>query len=282
MLDPTASRILAYYDSLESRIGYRLFLGGTRHLGYYSSETSWPWPITTALRRMEGKLMEALGCSPGATVLDAGCGAGHVALYMAREGGFCVEGIDLAPRPVAKARRNVRLAGMSDRVSIQQGDYHNLEAFDKAHFDGIYSIETVVHATDTRKVLQEFFRVLKPGGSLAMHEYDHVRWEQAPKHVAHEAKMINIVAGMPAFESFETGDLERLVRDVGFEDVVLTDMSKHVVPMLWLFYIFAYIPHLILTLLGLQYYFINTTSGVAMYEGRRYWRYVQVKGKKPL
>ena len=149
MLDPTASRVLAYYDSLESRIGYRLFLGGTRHFGYYSSETSWPWPITTALRRMEGKLMEGLGCSPGATVLDAGCGAGHVALYMAREGGFRVEGIDLSPRHIAKARQNVQLAGMSDRLPVRQGDYHNPDCYGqflRTGFSSKWSINWVVRS----------------------------------------------------------------------------------------------------------------------------------------
>jgi sterol 24-C-methyltransferase len=281
MENSTSSTIRAYYDSLESRIGYRLFLGGTRHFGYYFSETSWPWPITGALRTMEAKLLEALRCPEGAKVLDAGCGVGHVALYMAQNGGFHVDCIDLTQHHVKKAAQNIRLAGADEQVSVRVGDYHDLHAFEDSSFDGIYTMETLVHSTNPRKVLQEFLRVLKPGGRLAMHEYDHSRIEQTPKSIADEATTINTIVGMPAFQSFETDELKRLVRSVGFEDVELVDMSKNIVPMLWLFYIFALIPHLLLKLFGLQYHFVNTTSGVAMYNGRKYWRYTQVKGKKP-
>lgn len=276
-----SSPIRAYYDSIESRVGYRLFLGGTRHFGYYFSETSWPWPITGALRTMEAKLLEALGCAEGAKVLDAGCGVGHVALYMAQNGGYQVDCIDLTPHHVAKATQNVRLAGADEQVSIRLGDYHDLHAFEDSSFDGVYTMETLVHSTNPRKVLQEFLRVLKPGGCLAMHEYDHTPTEQTPKSIADQAKIINAILGMPAFEAFETDELKRLARSVGFEDVELVDMSKHIVPMLWLFYIFAFIPHLLLKLFGLQYHFINTTSGVGIYNNREYWRYTQVRGKKP-
>jgi hypothetical protein len=51
----------SYYASLESRIGYRLLLGGTRHFGYYDKDTYWPFPINGALRAMEDHLFDTLG-----------------------------------------------------------------------------------------------------------------------------------------------------------------------------------------------------------------------------
>ncbi|KAK3942564.1 hypothetical protein QBC46DRAFT_352306 [Diplogelasinospora grovesii] len=48
----------SYYTSLESRIGYKLVLGGTRHFGYYDNGSSFFLPIGRALRRMEAKLLE--------------------------------------------------------------------------------------------------------------------------------------------------------------------------------------------------------------------------------
>lgn len=38
--------------------------------------------------------------------------------------------------------------------------------------DGVYTMETLVHATDLDKVLRGFFRILKPGGRLVEHEYE--------------------------------------------------------------------------------------------------------------
>lgn len=284
MYNTASTTIQAYYNSLESRLGYRLFLGGTRHFGYYASEQAWPWPIDSALRAMEAKMLRALQfrCSIGAKVLDAGCGTGDVALYMAREGGFNVEGIDLTPHHIVKATRNIRLAGMTHQVRAKVGDYHNLDDFENAEFDGIYTMETLVHSTNPREVLREFLRILKPGGSLVMHEYDHPRIELAPKEIVREARTLNSVVCMPAFETLELDDWKNIAQEVGFEDVVSKDMSKNIVPMLWLFFVIAYIPWLILRLLGVQYKFPNTTAGVGMYVGRKYWRYVQVTATKPL
>jgi len=75
-----------YYHSLESRIGYRLILGGTRHFGYYGEGTLWPFPIEDALRRMEEHLYRTLNLRNGSLVLDAGTGNGDVAIFMARKG----------------------------------------------------------------------------------------------------------------------------------------------------------------------------------------------------
>ena len=78
------SSIQSYYDTWESRIGYKLLLGGTRHFGYYDPGTLWPFPLTPALRRMEDYLYASLDLPEGAKVLDAGCGVGHVALHLAQ------------------------------------------------------------------------------------------------------------------------------------------------------------------------------------------------------
>lgn len=271
-----------YYASLESRIGYRLFLGGTRHFGYYPTSKSSPLPIDGALRAMEGQLYNTLDCPAGSTVLDAGCGVGHVALYMAKKGKYKIECIDVVERHITKARENIARAGMQESVTAQVGDYHHLENFASSSFDGIYTMETLVHSTDPLKVLQEFLRLLKPGGHIALHEYDHADLDKAPKKLADAMRKVNKYASMPANNSFDHDVLKHLLEEAGFEDVVLKDISEHVVPMMWLFYIFAIIPYLLLKLVGLDHHFVNTVAGAEMYRGRSLWRYIQVSGKKKL
>ena len=280
MSSSARSTVLSYYNSLESRIGYRLFLGGTRHFGWYESERAWPWPIDPALRAMEERLVEALDCDKGSKILDAGCGVGHVALYLAKRAGFRVDCIDIIPHHIEKCARNIQAAGMGDSVSVRYGDYHNLEGFGDNEFEGAFTLETFVHATKPREALREFLRVLKPGGRLVMYEYDHMRWETAPKHLTQEVKTINTVVGMPAFDAWEIDGLGEMAREVGFRHVEVTDMSRNIVPMLWFFYVCAYIPYLVFCLFGIQNLFPNTMSGVAAYRGRSIWRYVQVKAIK--
>lgn len=272
--------LLRYYNSLESRIGYKLFLGNTRHFGYYTTSTSFPFPISTSLRAMEGKLLKALQCPKGSRVLDAGCGNGQVAIYMATMGGYQVDCIEIVPRHAQAAKRNIEKAGLESQISIQVGDYHDLRAFKDNCLDGIYTMETLVHSTNPAYVLREFLRLLKPGGRIALHEYDHIDLPKAPKDLAYSMEKVNRYAAMPANASFNTNVLRTLLEETGFEDVHLIDMSENIVPMLRLFYIFAILPYYIFKFLGIEDRFVNTIAGAQAYKGRPGWRYTQIVGKK--
>ena len=269
-----------YYDLLESRIGYRLFLADTRHYGYWDDADAWPWPIDARLRAMEAKLFAALQCPEGSRVLDAGCGVGHVALYMAKAGKYLVECIDLIERHIEKAKVNISNAGMDASISARVGDYHHLEGYDDSSFDGIYTMETLVHSPNPLKVLREFLRLLKPGGRLVLHEYDHWPLEKCPKGLADVMRKINRYASLPANAMFDSDVLPELLQEAGFKDVQLKDMSENIVPMLWLFYVIALIPYFFIQLLGLEYRFVNTMAAVQQYRGRKFWRYTQVTGRK--
>lgn len=231
---------------------------------------------------MERELFRALNCPEGSVVLDAGCGVGHVALYMAEHGKYKVECIDVVERHISKAKDNISRARMQGSVTAQVGDYHHLENFASSSFDGIYTMETLVHSTDPLQVLREFFRLLKPGGHIALHEYDHDDLDKAPRKLADAMRKVNKYASMPANQSFDRDVLKHLLEEAGFEDVELKDLSEHVVPMMWLFYVFAIVPYMIFKFLGIEHHFVNTVAGAEMYRGRSLWRYIQVTGRKKM
>lgn len=270
-----------YYASLESRIGYWLVLGGTRHFGYYDKDTYWPFPISKALRAMEDRLFELLDLPAGSKVLDAGCGVGHVAIHMARRG-LRVQCIDLVDRHIEKAKRYFKAEGLQDSITVARGDYHHLDGFASDSLDGAYTMETFVHATDPEAAMAEFFRVIRPGGSIVMFEYDHNELDKAPKEAQKSMNMINRYAAMPANHRFEKGVLRKIMEEAGFRDVVVKDLSENIRPMTRMFYLLAIIPFFFIELFGLQKWFINTVAGVNSYRGRDEWRYVAVSARKPL
>ena len=191
----------AYYGSFESRLGYHLFLGGTRHFGYYSSHTIWPFPIGAALRRMEDHLFVNLNVPSGSKVLDAGCGLGHIAAHLASKG-LQIYGIDIVYNHVRWAKQHIKTKHLQSSVTIGLLDYHNLSQLADNSFDAVYTMETLVHATDANKALREFFRILKPGGSIALYEYDHLLSanipRQTPQSLLRLLECINRNASMPA------------------------------------------------------------------------------------
>ncbi|KAK7956985.1 uncharacterized protein PG986_006207 [Apiospora aurea] len=280
-INPNA-QLQSYYQSLESRVGYRLMLGGTRHFGYWHHDTHWPFPFSKGLRNMEDKMAEALALPAGSKVLDAGCGVGHVALRMAKAHGLHVKAIDVTEHHVAKARRNIKRSGLPDEVVSAQGmDYHHLEAFADGSFDGVYTMETLVHATDPKRVLEGFYRLLKPGGRLVQFEYEHDPFQEASKGLADSMVKINQYSAMPTNAVSHPAVLKGMIEEAGFEDVTVRDYSENIRPMTRAFFMLAIVPYFFVRLFGLEHHFINTVAGVESYRGRDHWRYVAISATKP-
>ena len=120
---------------------------------------------------MEDHLIAPLALEKGPKVLDAGCGVRHVAIHLAKKG-YRVYGIDVLEHHLVKSRRNIKAERLEGKITVSKGDYHHLEAFADESSDGAYTMETFVHATEPEAAAAEFFCVLRPGGSLAMYEYD--------------------------------------------------------------------------------------------------------------
>ncbi|KAL2266654.1 hypothetical protein VTJ83DRAFT_6006 [Remersonia thermophila] len=276
-----------YYRSFESRIGYRLVLGDTRHHGWYEEGTYWPFPVGKALRRMEEKLFQALGLPEGSQVLDAGCGVGHVALYMARRG-LRITGIDYMDIHVAKAKRNVARAAdlPTGAVTVQRMDYHHLESIPSESHDGVYTMETFVHATDPEAVLAGFHRILRPGGRVALIEYYNslnpaTASDAAPRKAVEDMELVNKWAAMPTNARADSALYKQLLEEAGFADVQIVDLSANIRPMLRLFYWLAIVPYFFVKLLHLERWFVNTVAGAQAYRHQEHWRYVQVTATKP-
>ena len=268
------------YTSLESKLGYAIILGGARHHGYYNGPTSSPFPISKALRAMEDHLFNSLHLGQDALVLDAGCGTGEVAISLAKHG-LIIRGIDILDYHLQKAQENIRARRLENVITVQRMDYHDLSAFTNCSFDGVFTMETFVHAKDPEKALGEFIRVLRPGGSIALYEYEHLDPNTAPLDLRESWEKINRTGAMPAFTRFDKGVLLKLLEDAGFQEVSVTDLSMNVRPMTRLFYMMAYLPWFFIRFLGLERSFFNTMVGIKAWRGRQYWKYIAVTARKP-
>jgi ubiquinone/menaquinone biosynthesis C-methylase UbiE len=114
--------------------------------------------------------IQALQLPPGSRGLDAGCGIGLQALLLAEAVGPAghVTGLDLSPQFLVHARGIAEKAGLSKRISFQQGDVNRLP-FDDDTFDWVWSANCVgYHPAEPLPLLKELARVAKPGGSVAI------------------------------------------------------------------------------------------------------------------
>jgi len=114
-----------------------------------------------------GELAAALQPRASDHVLDIGCGIGGPARWIAAKYGCRVTGVDLTPGFCEAARELNSLTGLADRINILHGSALALPAPD-ASFDRAYSQAVLMNISDKLDFLREAFRVLRPGGLLAL------------------------------------------------------------------------------------------------------------------
>ena len=108
-------------------------------------------------------LAASIQATPGATVLDMGCGAGHASFAVAPHAKSVVA-YDIAPQMLETVAAAARERGL-DTIRTQQGAAETLP-FDDASFDWVISRMSAHHWHDVPKALAEVRRVLKPGGRV--------------------------------------------------------------------------------------------------------------------
>ncbi len=105
-----------------------------------------------------------LAIAPGERVLDVATGTGNLALPIARRGATVI-GVDIAPNLLEQARDRAAAEGLS--ITFDEGDAEQLP-YPDASFDTVVTMFGAMFAPRPELVASEFARVLRPGGLLAM------------------------------------------------------------------------------------------------------------------
>lgn len=105
-----------------------------------------------------------LNLTPGAYVLDVGCGTGIYTQELLSKGARVV-GVDISPEMLAIAEYKTHLH--EDRVSFLEADAAKLP-FPDNHFDVVISITAMEFFQQPRECLQDMYRVLRPGGHMVV------------------------------------------------------------------------------------------------------------------
>ncbi len=158
---------------------------------------------------------------PGESVLDLGSGAGFDVFIAARAVGpkGRAVGVDMTDEMLERARANAESAGF-DNVSFHKGLIEKLP-FEDASFDIVISNCVINLAPDKDRVFREIYRVLRPGGRMAVS--DLVLEKELPPAVARSAEAyVGCIAG-----AMLRSDYVAAIERAGLSDVNEVEVTSY-------------------------------------------------------
>ena len=146
----------------------------------------------------------------GKRVVDMACGTGYGTELLKQQGqADFVAGVDICPDAIAYASDK----HATDDVKYIVGDVTHT-CFDEGNFDVVVSFETIEHVENDTSLIDEFHRVLKPGGTLICSTPNQWPLEIAPHHVRvyDRASFLTVLS-----RKFEVLELKNQNSGTGFE-----------------------------------------------------------------
>ena len=179
----------------------------------YSPEEVLAVPVGANMGLGCGNPQAIANLKPGETVLDLGSGGGFDCFLAAKQVGESghVIGVDMTPAMVSKARVNAEKGGYRN-VEFRLGEIEHLPVADHS-IDVILSNCVINLSPDKERVFADCFRVLKPGGRLAIS--DVVAFADLPAHVQEDMALLTGCMAGAALIS----DLEEMLKEAGFQQV---------------------------------------------------------------
>lgn len=161
-------------------------------------------------------------------VLDIASGSGGPALFLARTVGCNVTGLEINPSSAAAANAWAQSLGFGSRVHFHHGNASHPLPFEDQSFTAVICIDSMNHLPGRLQVLQEWHRVLRPGGRILFTNPIIVTGILSNEEIA-------IRSSIGYFLFTPSGEDERLIQEAGFALVRKLDVTENnaVVPKRW-------------------------------------------------
>ena len=254
-MNPPVNRTAHYYSRLGSRLGYRLVMKRSQHFGYYESDTP---SETVAQANYHKQFAKLLDLEPGMNVLDAGCGQGVVACYLAETFDVHVTGITITPYEVQSAAHRAEQNSVTNKTTFQLADYADTPR-SIGTFDRIYTTESLSHAVDVQAAIDNLASLLKPGGQLVCAEYE-MNVDRFDADTKRRAGFVKDYAAINGMYQFGPGQFLSYLKKSGLENIQEIDWTPHMKPSFDRLRRLARPVSAVVNRLGLESHFVNTMA----------------------
>jgi cyclopropane fatty-acyl-phospholipid synthase-like methyltransferase len=164
------------------------------------------------------------GITPGMQILDAGCGWGGSALWLAKEKKVKVIGVNITGYQINECKDKAKRLGLQKECTFIESDYCDTPFADE-QFDVVWSCESLCHAANKKDFYLEASRILKPGGRLILADYHR---EKRPFAKEEEKLLHKWLDGWACMDIDTSQEHHHHASDAGFATVHQHDFSSQV------------------------------------------------------
>lgn len=220
--------IISYYEQTEVhyRRAWDLEASLAMHYGYWREDTR---TFRESLQQMNEEMAKFGAITTTDRVLDAGCGVGGSAIFLAKTIGCKVTGITLSPGQVESAAANARENGVGHLANFVARDYTRT-GFPDESFDVVWALESFIHAPDKQAFANEAFRLLKPCGRLVIGDYFR---KETPLTRREEKTLNKWLHAIAATEMPKVSGFKNSLAQAGFCEIHFTNVTSHIRHSAW-------------------------------------------------
>ena len=202
--------------------------GEHMHHGYYDDLSSMDTDHQKAQIRLVSELLCWGKVDNARRILDAGCGVGGSARFLARLFNAKVLGCTLSKVQAEKGKAYNQTAGLENQVTIKASDMMSLTRADGT-FDLIWSMESAEHIRNKQQLFNLFYDLLEPGGTLLMATWCH---RELPPHLSKkENELLQKIGDYYHLPPMVTiAALQQMAVNAGFKEVETDNWSDQVAP----------------------------------------------------
>jgi tocopherol O-methyltransferase len=212
--------IARYYDT--NQVFYTLFWSRSAlHYGFWYEDTK---SLAEAILNTNNFVVEALAMDSNDTILDAGCGVGGTSMHVAETTGATVEGITLSDVQLNIAKKRASKSPAARLLSFSKQDFSKTN-FRANTFSKVFGIESICYAHRKIDFLGEAYRIMKPGGRIAVVDLFLKKENLDVQEMKIYTKTIEgwIVPNLSTLQEFS-----KSLEQAGFTNVAFHNMLDHI------------------------------------------------------